>query len=120
MAKAINLTQPTGLMCSSAIETQLDVSARMRYWREQLVGELPVVQLCSELPGSSAQVTWGAEPVVFSEELTKALRAFSDQHEVTLFVTLLGAFCTLLYRYTAQEDILVGSLVERDSGVKAE
>src|ERR1700745_666749 len=109
MAKAINPTQPLGLLYTSAGETQLDVSARMRYWREQLAGELPMIQLCSEHPRVSARVNLGVVQVAFSKELTEALRAFSDRLEVALFVTLLGAFCTLLYRYTGQEDILVGS-----------
>ena len=114
MAKTINPTQPLGPMYPSARETQLDVSARMSYWREQLAGERPVIQLCSGHPRSSFRVTRGDAPVVLSNALTDALRSFSDREGVTLFVTLLGAFCTLLYRYTGQEDILVGSFMERN------
>jgi amino acid adenylation domain-containing protein len=41
--------------------------------------------------------------------LTQALTAFSRQEGATLYMTLLAAFNTLLYRYTAQEDLIVGS-----------
>ncbi|HEY9673078.1 MAG TPA: amino acid adenylation domain-containing protein [Waterburya sp.] len=46
--------------------------------------------------------------------LTQEIRIFSQTSEVTLFITLLAAIASLLYRYTGQEDILVCSLVERD------
>jgi non-ribosomal peptide synthetase component F len=48
---------------------------------------------------------------VLSEHLTEALKALSYQEGVSLFVTLLATFKTLLYRYTGQEDILICSPV---------
>ncbi len=47
--------------------------------------------------------------LVLSEVLTEGLKLLSRQEGTTLFVTLLAAFKTLLFRYTRQEDILVGS-----------
>ena len=46
---------------------------------------------------------------MLSKELTEGLKALSRKEGVTLFMTLLAAFQTLLYRYTGQEDIVVGS-----------
>ena len=46
---------------------------------------------------------------MLSKELTGQLKALSRKEGVTLFMTLLAAFQTLLYRYTGQEDIVVGS-----------
>ncbi|MCZ6622688.1 MAG: amino acid adenylation domain-containing protein, partial [Deltaproteobacteria bacterium] len=43
------------------------------------------------------------------QSLSEGLRALSRQSGVTLFMTLLAAFKTLLYRYTGQEDIVVGT-----------
>lgn len=43
------------------------------------------------------------------QTLTKAIAALSQRHGGTLFMALLAAFNILLYRYTGQEDILVGS-----------
>ena len=43
-----------------------------------------------------------------SQELTTGLRELSRQEQVTLRTTLTAAFATLLYRYTGQEDLLVG------------
>jgi hypothetical protein len=50
-----------------------------------------------------------------SGELTAALKTLSQQENVTLFMTLLAAFKTLLYRYSGQTDLLVGSpIANRD------
>ena len=50
-----------------------------------------------------------AQSLALSTELSEALTALSQQEKVTLFMTLLAAFETLLHRYTGQEDILVGT-----------
>jgi aspartate racemase len=47
--------------------------------------------------------------MVLPKNLTEAVKALSRQEGTTLFVTLLAAFQTLLYRYTGQDDIIVGS-----------
>ncbi len=111
MAKGINPIKPVRLMHPFAGETQLDVPARLRYWRKQLVGKVPV-QLYSEHSQASLRVTWDTIPVAVSNNLTEALRSLSSREGVTLFVTLLGAFSTLLYRHTGQEDLLIGSLMK--------
>ena len=46
---------------------------------------------------------------MISKSLTAALRTLSKNNGVTLFMTLLAAFKTLLYRYTGQEDLVLGS-----------
>ncbi|MHC5832948.1 MAG: condensation domain-containing protein, partial [Nostoc sp.] len=45
----------------------------------------------------------------FSKTLTDALNQLSQREDATLFMTLLASFNTLLYHYTDQEDILIGS-----------
>jgi amino acid adenylation domain-containing protein len=89
----------------------MDVSPRMRYWREQLADQATVIQLYSEQAQASLGSTWDTLAVTISSNLTESLRALSSREDVTLFVTLLGAFSTLLYRYTGQEDFLVGSFM---------
>ena len=52
--------------------------------------------------------------------LTQALKALSQRHGVTLFMTLLAAFQILLHRYTGQDDIAVGSLIANRDRVELE
>ena len=52
----------------------------------------------------------GAAPrIKVPAELSRALRSFSRQHRVSLFSTMYAGFAALLYRYTGQPDLLVGT-----------
>jgi amino acid adenylation domain-containing protein len=80
------------------------------YWQKQLDGDLPVLNLPTDRPPPPSQTFQGdTHTFRLSAELTAALNALSREHSTTLYMTLLAAFQTLLYRYTEQKDILVGS-----------
>ncbi|MEG4634368.1 condensation domain-containing protein, partial [Microcoleus sp. AR_TQ3_B6] len=80
------------------------------YWREQLAGELPVINLPTDRPRSPVQTYQGASHNFrLTEELTQQLKGLAQAQKATLYMTLLAAFQVLLYRYTGQEDLLVGS-----------
>lgn len=81
------------------------------YWRKQLAGELPTLQLPVDRPRPAMQTFRGAlQSFSLSADLSETLRELSRQQGVTLFMTLLAVFDTLLGRYSGQEDILVGSI----------
>jgi amino acid adenylation domain-containing protein len=83
---------------------------QLAYWKEQLAGTPAVLELPTDRPRPVAQIFRGKQQSVrFSSELTQALNAFSREEGVTLFMTILGAFQTLLFRYCRQEQITVGS-----------
>ena len=80
------------------------------YWQKQLAGELPVLELPTDRPRPPLQIYRGASySFKLTEELTSKLKKLASVQGVTLYTLLLAAFKTLLYRYTGQEDILVGS-----------
>jgi amino acid adenylation domain-containing protein len=82
---------------------------QLTYWRKQL-RDLTILQLPSDRPRPAVQTYIGATySIQISPRLTQALEAFSQASDVSLFMTLLAAFQTLLYRYTGQEDIVIGS-----------
>ncbi|GAA6619990.1 non-ribosomal peptide synthetase [Scytonema sp. NUACC26] len=83
---------------------------QINYWKQQLAGAAPVLELPTDKPRPPIQLYRGAkEYFVIPQKILPALQKLSRQEGVTLFMTLLAAFQTLLYRYTGQEDILVGS-----------
>lgn len=83
---------------------------RWAYWQRQLAGSLPVLNLPTDRPRPPVQTYCGARHAFkLSEELTRQIEALAPALEATVYMTLLAAFQVLLYRYTAQEDILVGS-----------
>jgi amino acid adenylation domain-containing protein len=86
------------------------LKTQLNYWKQQLSGELPILRLPVDRPRpSNASFVGKKYYFKFPKNLTDALNILSKAEEVSLFMTLLAAFNTLLYRYTEQEDILVGS-----------
>lgn len=84
--------------------------SQLDYWKQQLNGNLPILELPSDRPRPPVQTYSGAIcRQMLPQALTDDLKALSQESGVTLFMTLLAAFKVLLYRYTGQEDILVGS-----------
>ncbi|WP_193200007.1 non-ribosomal peptide synthetase, partial [Nostoc sp. MG11] len=86
------------------LEKQLD------YWRQQLAAAPALLELPTTRPRPAIQTTNGASyDFSLSPDLSQSLTQLSQQAGVTLFMTLLAAFDILLYRYSGQTDILVGT-----------
>jgi amino acid adenylation domain-containing protein len=86
------------------------LNTQLSYWKKQLGGMLPVLQLPTDYPRARVQGFRGENQTFsLSEELSKKLKILSQRENTTLFTTLLAAFKVLLYRYTGQEDIIIGS-----------
>ncbi|ASS75372.1 hypothetical protein CIG75_10465 [Tumebacillus algifaecis] len=85
---------------------------QLTYWREQLAGSLPVLQLPTDRPRPAAQ-TFRGQSLAFEvpRTLSDDLHKLCQQEGVTLYMLLLAAFNTLLSRYSGQDDILLGSPV---------
>ncbi|MGE5305217.1 MAG: condensation domain-containing protein, partial [Alphaproteobacteria bacterium] len=82
---------------------------QLSYWKGQLSG-ISVLELPTDRPRPAVQSYRGSrESIELSDELTRQLKTLSRKEGVTLFMTLLAAFQTLLQRYCGQEDIAVGS-----------
>ncbi len=89
---------------------------QLSYWKQQLANAPTFLPLPTDRPRPAVQTFNGAYlEFALSGELTQRLMQLSQQQGVTLFMTLLAAYNTLLYRYTGQEDILVGTpIANRD------
>ncbi len=82
---------------------------QLNYWRSQLGGDRPVLQLPTDFPRSRVQSFRGAAHTFpLSLALSQALSHLAQTQAATLFMTLLTAYIVLLHRYTGQTDILVG------------
>ena len=82
------------------------------YWTETLSGTPDVLDLPTDRPRPAMQTSNGDFlSFELSKELTRALNAISQSKGVTLFMTLISAFYTLLSRYSGQEDINIGTPV---------
>jgi L-ascorbate metabolism protein UlaG (beta-lactamase superfamily) len=94
----------------SSRRTRLD--EQLKYWQRQLHAPLPTLALPTDYPRPASHSYQGATlRFRLSLELMQALHALSREQGSTLYMTLLAAFTALLYRYTGQADVIVGTPV---------
>ncbi|MBE9214964.1 amino acid adenylation domain-containing protein [Plectonema cf. radiosum LEGE 06105] len=85
---------------------------QLNYWHLQLQDAPILLELPTDYPRPAVRSLRGdSYTFKISPELTVALKRLSQQSGCTLFMTLLAAFQTLLYRYTGNEDIVVGTSI---------
>ncbi len=83
---------------------------QLDYWLDQLQGELPVLELPTDHPRPRKQENNGTWLWLhLTPDLISQLKTFSRQEGVSLYMTLLAGFKTLLHRYSGQNDIIVSS-----------
>ena len=94
---------------------------QLSYWREQFAALPPVLELPSDRPRPAVQTYNGARySFSLPPALLDSLTALSRQENATLFMTLLAAWKTLLYRYTGHADIAVGTPIANRERVEVE
>jgi amino acid adenylation domain-containing protein/non-ribosomal peptide synthase protein (TIGR01720 family) len=82
---------------------------QLDYWRAQLGDEHPVLELPADHPRPAMPSYRGTRfEFAVEPQLADHLRTTAQEHNVTLFMLLLGAFNVLLHRYTGQTDLRVG------------
>jgi amino acid adenylation domain-containing protein len=90
----------------SVLEEQLD------YWREQLRGTPAVLELPTDHSRPAAQsYRGGVVKIQLDTFTTQALRSLSQTEGVTLFMLLLAAFDVLLWRWSGEADLVVGTAI---------
>lgn len=92
------------LMAGSVIQKQ------KKFWLKQLEGEIPVLNLPTDFPRPEQFTFRGAsENFHMESELAQKLYTLARDNRITLFSVLLAAYNVLLYKYTGQEDIIIGT-----------
>jgi len=94
---------------------------QIAYWKTKLAGAPPILELPTDRPRPLIQRFYGAKQVRhLPRALTENLKQLSLEERVTLFMTLLAAFKVLLWRYTNEDDILVGSPIANRTRAETE
>ncbi|HJT56835.1 MAG TPA: condensation domain-containing protein, partial [Ktedonobacteraceae bacterium] len=97
------------------------LQSQLSYWRRKLADAPAFLKLPGDHPRPPIQSFQGARhKFAFSKTLSEALKAVSRREGATLFMTLLAAFKVLLYYYTGQDDIIVGSPIANRVRVEIE
>ncbi|KAF3884397.1 non-ribosomal peptide synthetase [Tolypothrix campylonemoides VB511288_2] len=98
-----------------------ELAKQLAYWKEKLAGATALLELPTDRPRPAIQTYRGkTEKFALTKELRSALAVLSQQQGVTLFMMLLAAFQTLLYRYSNQTDICVGTPIGNRNGKEIE
>ncbi|MCE9604697.1 MAG: methenyltetrahydromethanopterin cyclohydrolase [Planctomycetia bacterium] len=80
------------------------------YWKNELAGSLPSLDLPTDRPRPPVQTYRGdLEYITIGAETVGRLRELNKQQRTTMFVTLMAAYQVWLHRHTRQEDLLVGT-----------
>ncbi|GAB5522530.1 MAG: hypothetical protein Roseis2KO_04020 [Roseivirga sp.] len=88
------------------------MNASLAYWKEQLAGELPTLELPTDQPRSSRQsFNGGSHRFMLSAEDTMALEKLSREEDATLFMSLLSLLSFVLHRFSGQEEVIIGTPV---------
>jgi amino acid adenylation domain-containing protein len=83
---------------------------QLSYWQQSLQQAPTMLELPTDYARPPMQTYRGErQSLLLSRSLVEALEKLGSQEDVTMFMTLLTAFKILLYRYTGQEDIVVGA-----------
>ena len=86
------------------------LAKQLAYWKNALAGAPPVLELPADKPRPAIQSFRGAVEVFeLPMNVLEPLKSLGSQEHATLFMTLLAGFMTLLYRFTGQDDVLVGT-----------
>ncbi len=87
-----------------------ELETMLSYWKQQLSGRPHLLNLPADRPRPIQQTFHGRRVHFgFPKELYQSLEALSRAEDVTPFIAALAVYQVLLYRYTAQEEILVGT-----------
>ena len=102
-------------------QTQAHLAEQLAYWQHQLAGAPPLTPLPTDHPRPAVHSAEGASyRFVLPPDLVQAAQHVSQQHSVTLFMTLLAAFKMLIYRYSGATDVVVGTPVSQRQRAEVE
>ena len=83
---------------------------QLSFWRQQLNGSPSHLELTTDFPRPAYQTFRGSySALVLSPDLSQQIESLARRRGASVFMTMLAAFNLLLYKYTGQDDIVVGT-----------
>lgn len=87
-----------------------ELQKQLSYWKQDLAGASPVLELPTDKPRPTMQTFRGATEICrLPKHLVAPLKALGRTEQATLFMVLQASFMAFLHRYTGQDDILIGT-----------
>ncbi len=93
----------------------------VRHWRKKLEGAQTLLDLPTDYPRPSTHTWRGAtEDITVAHSTLAKMKSIGQSESSTLFMVSLATFQALLWRYTRQESILIGTPVAARNDVEIE
>jgi acyl carrier protein len=94
----------------------------LSYWKEQLAGAPPEITLpTDERRQAGAQSSRGAtRTLLLDESLARGLKTLSRQQGATIYMIMLATMKALLFKWTGQSDLVIGTVVANRNRFEAE
>jgi len=97
------------------------LAKQVQYWKNKLAGAQTILDLPTDRPRPTTHSWHGAtEELIFQSHVRAALKEFAQSEGATLFMVSMAAFQALLWRYTSQDSILVGTPTAARSQIEIE
>jgi amino acid adenylation domain-containing protein len=97
------------------------LAKQVQYWKNKLAGAQTILDLPTDRPRPTTHSWHGAtEELIFESQVRAALKEFAQSEGATLFMVSMAAFQALLWRYTSQDSILVGTPTAARSQIEIE
>src|SRR6202795_1577695 len=97
------------------------LAKQVKYWKNKLAGAQTILDLPTDRPRPTTHSWHGAtEELIFESQARAALKEFAQTEGATLFMVSMAAFQALLWRYTSQDSILVGTPTAARSQIEIE
>jgi len=97
------------------------LETHLEYWKQRIGNAPPVLELMTDFPRPAIQTHRGRQVAfVIKQEVSRGLEKLAHQEQATLFMIFLAAFKTLLFRYTDQETLLVGTPIANRNRIETE
>ena len=97
------------------------LAKQVQYWKNKLAGAETILDLPTDRPRPTTHSWHGAtEELIFESQVRAALKEFAQSEGATLFMVSMASFQALLWRYTSQDSILVGTPTAARSQIEIE
>lgn len=86
------------------------IERQKEYWLNEFEGKVPILNLPTDYPRPKVK-SYEGENITFTldKDISNKLKELVKENNTTLYMGLLAIYNTLLYKYTGDEDIIVGS-----------
>ncbi|PSB08983.1 non-ribosomal peptide synthetase [Pleurocapsa sp. CCALA 161] len=112
-SESIQLSSESNILETLSLSKLNSIEARLSFLEKLLSGNLPILEIPTAKTRAKIQdLAIASQSLLLPKELYESLTTISNQEKVSLYCILLTSFQILLYRYTNQTEIIIGTPIK--------